>query len=196
MGQLTDAELKRRGIVTRLAMQLDSTVSVIQMAAAGLGAGIVPVQKAMVLLLLEKALVLSTYELLEIRTVSRTFAYPAVIRLAQYKAIPYRGVLLNRANLFRRDRGACQYCGSMRQLTIDHVIPRSKGGKTSWTNLVTACNRCNVLKGDKTPEQVGMQLRIAPFTPSLSYFLASYAERQAPEWMPFLASSLGHLQKK
>ena len=157
---------------------------------------VVPAQKAMVLLLMEKAQLLSSYELLEIRTVSCSYAYPSVIRLAHYKHIPYKGVLLNRTNLFRRDRGQCQYCGSVKQLTIDHVIPRSKGGKTSWTNLVTACNRCNVLKGDKTVEQVGMQLRIAPFTPSLSYFLASYAERHAPEWMPFLASSLGHLQNK
>jgi len=151
---------------------------------------VVSVQKAMVLLLLEKAQLLSAYELLEIRTISRTFAYPAVIRLAHYKHIPYKGVLLNRANLFRRDRGECQYCGSTRQLTIDHVIARSKGGKTSWTNLVTACNRCNVLKGDKTPEQVGMQLRIPPFVPTLSYFLASYAERQAPEWLPYLATAM------
>jgi len=157
---------------------------------------VVPVQKAMVLLLLEKAQLLSAYELLEIRTISRTFAYPAVIRLAHYKHIPYKGVLLNRANLFRRDRGECQYCGSTRQLTIDHVIARSKGGKTSWTNLVTACNRCNVLKDDKTPEQVGMQLRIPPFVPTLSYFLASYAERQAPEWLPYLETAVAQLQKK
>ncbi len=157
---------------------------------------VVPVQKAMVLLLLEKAQLLSAYELLEIRTISRTFAYPAVIRLAHYKHIPYKGVLLNRANLFRRDRGECQYCGSTRQLTIDHVIARSKGGKTSWTNLVTACNRCNVLKGDKTPEQVGMQLRIPPFVPTLSSFLASYAERQAPECLPYLETAVAQLQKK
>jgi 5-methylcytosine-specific restriction endonuclease McrA len=157
---------------------------------------VVTVQKAMVLLLLEKAQVLSAYELLEIRTVTRTFTYPAVIRLAQYKHIPYKGVLLNRANLFRRDRGQCQYCGSFKQLTIDHVIPRSKGGKTSWTNLVTACNRCNVLKGDKTLEQVGMQLQTEPFVPSLSYFLASYAERQAPEWLPYLETAVAQLQKK
>ena len=151
---------------------------------------VVPVQKAMVLLLMEKAQQLSTYELLEIRTVSRSYSYPAVIRLAQYKHIPYKGVLLNRANLFRRDRGQCQYCGSVKQLTIDHVIPRSKGGKTSWTNLVTACNRCNVFKGDKTLEQVGMLLRTEPFVPSLSYFLASYAERQALEWLPYLDTAM------
>ncbi|MCE2777678.1 MAG: HNH endonuclease [Algoriphagus sp.] len=157
---------------------------------------VVSVQKAMALLLLEKAQLLSAYELLEIRTVTQTFAYPAVIRLAHYKHIPYKGVLLNRANLFRRDRGECQYCGSTRQLTIDHVIPRSKGGKTSWTNLVTACNRCNVLKGDKTVEQAGMQLRTPPFVPTLSYFLASYAERQAQEWLPYLETAVAQLQKK
>jgi 5-methylcytosine-specific restriction endonuclease McrA len=151
---------------------------------------VVTVQKAMVLLLMEKAQLLASYELLEIRTVSRSFAYPSVIRLAHYKHIPYKGVLLNRANLFRRDRGQCQYCGSTKQLTIDHVIPRSKGGKTIWTNLVTACNRCNVFKGDKTLEQVGMLLRTEPFVPSLSYFLASYAERQALEWLPYLDTAM------
>ncbi len=147
---------------------------------------VVPVQKAIVLVLLEKANVLSNYELLEICTVSRTFEYPAVIRLSIYKNIPFKGVLLNRANIFRRDRGECQYCGSKRHLTLDHVVPRSKGGKTNWTNLVTACHRCNVNKGDKTPEQAGLILRSAPFKPSLAYFLNEYAERHAEEWLPFL----------
>lgn len=149
---------------------------------------VVPVQKAIVLCLLEKANILSTYELLQIRTVDRSFEYPAVIRLTQYKNIPFRGVLLNRTNLFKRDNGECQYCGSKRHLTIDHIIPKSKGGKTNWTNLITACNRCNVNKGDKTPEQAGLVLRSEPFKPSLSYFLAEYAERQAEEWLPFLGS--------
>ncbi|MFC3417614.1 HNH endonuclease [Algoriphagus hitonicola] len=148
--------------------------------------GVVSPQKAIVLTLLDKANVLSTYELLEIRTVSRSFEYPAVICLNEYKNVPYKGVLLNRNNLFRRDNGECQYCGSRRHLTIDHVVPRSKGGKTSWTNLVTACNRCNVNKGDKTPEQAGLLLRNHPFRPSLSFFLADYAERHAGEWLPFL----------
>ena len=153
---------------------------------------VVSPQKAIVLLLLEKANCLSTYGLLEIRTVSRSFEYPAVIRLNDYKNIPYRGVLLNRVNLFRRDGGECQYCGSRRHLTIDHVIPRSKGGKTSWTNIVTACNRCNVNKGDKTPEQAGLILKKEPFKPSLSYFLSEYAERQAEQWLPFLSSRIIH----
>ncbi|SNR95341.1 5-methylcytosine-specific restriction endonuclease McrA [Belliella buryatensis] len=147
---------------------------------------VVTVQKAFVLIFLEKASCLTYYESLTIRTVSKIYNYPAVVRLNEYKNIPFRGVLLNRANLFRRDKGECQYCGSKKNLTIDHVIPKSKGGKTNWTNLITACNRCNVTKGDKTPEQSGMVLRSKPFKPSLAYFLAEYAERQAEEWMPFL----------
>ncbi|WP_192085716.1 HNH endonuclease [Algoriphagus sp. Y33] len=151
---------------------------------------VVSPQKAIVLLLMEKANCLSVYDLLQIRTVSRSFEYPAVICLNHYKNIPYRGVLLNRINLFRRDHGECQYCGSKRQLTIDHVVPRSKGGKSSWTNLTTACHRCNVLKGDKSPEQVGLTIKTKPFKPSLAYFLSEYAEKQAEEWLPFLNSKM------
>ena len=151
---------------------------------------VVSPQKAIVLLLLQKANCLSVYEFLQIRTVSRSFDYPAVICLNHYISIPYRRVLLNRVNLFRRDRGECQYCGSKKQLTIDHVVPRSKGGKSSWTNLTTACHRCNVLKGDKSPEESGMVLQTQPFKPSLAYFLAEYAEKQAEEWLPFLSSKV------
>jgi 5-methylcytosine-specific restriction endonuclease McrA len=147
---------------------------------------VVTVQKAIVLTFMDKASSLSFYETLVVRTVSREFRYPAVVRLNQYKNIPYKGVLLNRANLFRRDSNECQYCGSKKQLTIDHIIPRSKGGKTNWTNLITACHRCNVVKGDKTPEQAGMQMKSEPFRPTLGFFLAEYAERHAEEWIPFL----------
>ncbi|WP_373524289.1 HNH endonuclease [Aquiflexum sp.] len=147
---------------------------------------VVTVQKALVLNFMNKVSCLSFYESLVVRTVSREFMYPAVIRLNQYKNIPYKGVLLNRTNLFRRDSNECQYCGSKKQLTIDHILPRSKGGKTNWTNLITACHRCNVIKGDKTPDQAGMLMKSVPFRPSLGFFLAEYAERHAEEWMPFL----------
>ncbi|GGZ28314.1 HNH endonuclease [Echinicola pacifica] len=147
---------------------------------------VVNVQKAMVLTYLEKVSVLADYAMHSIRTVDREYKYPAVLRLDEYKSVPYRGVMLNRTNLFRRDNNECQYCGSPKQLTIDHVVPRSKGGPTTWTNLITACHRCNVQKGDKRPEEVGMLLSRKPFRPSLSYFLADYAERNASEWIPFL----------
>ncbi len=148
---------------------------------------VVNVQKAIVLCLMNKANCLSNYELLKIRTVTQSFDYPAVIRLNQYKNIPYKGVMLTRNNLFRRDKGECLYCGSTKQLTVDHVVPRSKGGKSNWTNLATACHRCNVKKGDKLPDQVGMKLSKEPFKPSLSYFIVDYAEKNAEEWIPFLS---------
>ncbi|MBD8487867.1 HNH endonuclease [Echinicola sp. CAU 1574] len=147
---------------------------------------VVTVQKAMVLSILEKVSILADYPFLSIRTVDQEFKYPAVVRLDEYKNVPYRGVLLNRGNLFKRDNNECQYCGSQKHLTIDHVVPRSKGGKSSWTNLITACHRCNVQKGDKTPEEVGFLMKRRPFKPSLSYFLSEYAEKNAEEWMPFL----------
>lgn len=147
---------------------------------------VVTVQKALVLAFLEKVSCLRYYDALKVRTVTREFSYPAVVRLNEYKPIPFKGVMLNRNNLFRRDGHECQYCGSRKHLTIDHVIPRSKGGQTSWTNLITACNPCNVQKGSRTPEQAGMPLRKHPYRPSLSHFLAEYAEKHAEEWMPFL----------
>jgi 5-methylcytosine-specific restriction endonuclease McrA len=148
---------------------------------------VVSVQKALVLIFLNKVVCLENYQELFIRTVHRHYPYPAVVRLNEYKNVPFRSVLLNRNNIFKRDKGQCQYCGSKKNLTIDHVIPKSKGGKTNWTNLITACHRCNVIKGDKTPEQVGLQLQTSPFKPNLSYFLLDYAERNAMEWLPFLS---------
>jgi 5-methylcytosine-specific restriction endonuclease McrA len=147
---------------------------------------VVNVQKAMVLTYLNKAQMLERFEKLSIRTVDRTFYYPAVIRLQEYKPVPYQAALLNRHNIFKRDHNECQYCGSKKALTIDHVIPKSKGGKTNWQNLITACHRCNTLKGDRTPEQAGLLLRKAPFRPTFSYFLAEYAVKNAEEWLPFL----------
>lgn len=147
---------------------------------------VVTAQKAMVLTFLEKVSVLADYQFLSVRTVTREYKYPAVVRLDEYRSVPFRGVLLNRTNLFRRDNNECQYCGSQKHLTLDHVVPRSKGGATSWTNLITACHRCNVQKGDKTPEEVGFDMKRKPFKPSLTYFLVEYAEKNAEEWIPFL----------
>ena len=72
---------------------------------------------------------------------------------------------VNRREVLRRDKHACQYCGGTKQLTLDHVIPRSKGGKHSWDNVVIACERCNSRKGDCTPSQAGMILRTKPKAP-------------------------------
>jgi 5-methylcytosine-specific restriction endonuclease McrA len=72
---------------------------------------------------------------------------------------------VNRKEVLRRDKHACQYCGSTKHLTLDHVLPRSKGGKHTWDNVVIACERCNSRKGDRTPQQAGMILRTKPKAP-------------------------------
>ncbi len=88
---------------------------------------------------------------------------------------------VNRREVLRRDKHSCQYCGSTKQLTLDHVIPRSKGGKHTWDNVVTACERCNSRKGDHTPQQVGMILRTppkAPMHPTVTFAEQFWREQQ------------------
>jgi 5-methylcytosine-specific restriction endonuclease McrA len=142
-----------------------------------------------VLVLLRKAEMLHDYSDLAIRSVNRAFKYPSVIRLFEYVRLPFRQVSLSRANIFRRDGNRCQYCGSTQNLTIDHVVPRSQGGKDTWTNLVTACHDCNTEKGSRTPEQAGMKLRIQPFRPSFLMFIRDYTGRINEEWLPYLMMS-------
>ncbi len=109
----------------------------------------------------------------EVRSPSVVLYVPDQIRLTftsgerTWKVPP-----VNRREVLRRDHHACQYCGSTRHLTLDHVLPVSKGGKHSWDNVVTACERCNQTKGDRTPEQANMSLRAkprAPIHPSVAF---------------------------
>lgn len=95
-------------------------------------------------------------------------AVPRIVRLLFYDRLPRSEIKLNRRNIFARDRSHCQYCGkrySTRDLSLDHVIPKSIGGKASWENLVCACLKCNVKKGGRTPKQAGMRLTTKPFKP-------------------------------
>jgi len=82
---------------------------------------------------------------------------PSVIRLLRYVVYPYRKITLTRQNVFKRDGNACVYCGSKKDLTLDHVIPKSRGGRDSWENLVTCCSKCNSKKADKTPKEAEME---------------------------------------
>ena len=100
-------------------------------------------QKAFILVFLDKAEVVKKAENVFFRTINKVFPIPSVIRLRDYVNVPFRGVLLNRNNIFRRDLNMCVYCGANKDLTLDHVLPKSRGGKTSWQNLVTACKKCN-----------------------------------------------------
>jgi 5-methylcytosine-specific restriction endonuclease McrA len=100
--------------------------------------------------------------------VSRAIRVPEVIVLVQYDRAPRRHVPFSRRNLYRRDHYTCQYCGSRpgtENLSIDHVVPRSFGGHTTWTNCVLACIRCNIRKSNRSPEKAAMRLLRKPFKP-------------------------------
>lgn len=103
-----------------------------------------------------------------IRTVNLRIQIPRVIRLLRFDHLPRQHVRLNRRNVFARDAHCCQYCGKSlppSQLSFDHVTPRSRGGATEWENVVTCCLTCNSRKGDRTPQEAGMELRRRPLKP-------------------------------
>ncbi|MFO0957673.1 MAG: HNH endonuclease [Isosphaeraceae bacterium] len=115
---------------------------------------------------------------------------PRVIRLLGYDRLPRQKVRFNRRNLFARDGNRCQYCGknfSNTELSLDHVIPRSRGGPTTWENMVAACLKCNVRKGGRTPHEAGMDLLREPTRPRTSPTLAiKLGNRKYTSWRPFL----------
>lgn len=95
------------------------------------------------------------------------FVRPLIVRLYKYIKFRYGKLKINRNRLFRRDNHECVYCGNKRNLTIDHILPKSRGGKNSWLNLVTCCFSCNVKKDNKTPEEAGMRLFKKPYEPTI-----------------------------
>ncbi len=105
------------------------------------------------------------------RFVYPDFPLPTVIRLRHYVRIPYKDIPLTRRNLLQRDNHTCQYCNYFGDgLTLDHVIPRSRGGGDTWENMVTACVRCNVKKGNRTPREANMPLLSQPRKPHSSLY--------------------------
>lgn len=146
------------------------------------------VQRAFVLVFLEKVEMITSFNGSKFHSVGAEYPIPAVIRLQRYINIPYKSVELTRNNVFRRDNFNCQYCGGDSELSLDHLIPRSKGGKTNWKNLVTACKTCNSIKGDSTPEAAGMTLKTLPFKPSYVMFLRDFSGYRFDEWSPFLGA--------
>ncbi len=116
---------------------------------------------------------------------------PRVILLRSFDRVPRRRVRFSRHNIFVRDLSTCQYCGRRlprRELNLDHVVPRSHGGPTSWENVVCSCLECNRRKGGNRPEQVGMRLLRPPRAPAWTPFVAKHlAARGYREWKPFLS---------
>lgn len=103
-----------------------------------------------------------------VRTPRLTIAVPKIIRVLGYDRLPRQDVKLTRRNIFARDSNRCQYCGkrfALKELTIDHVVPRVQGGGNTWDNLVCACVKCNARKGGRTPDQATVKLIRAPYKP-------------------------------
>jgi 5-methylcytosine-specific restriction endonuclease McrA len=116
---------------------------------------------------------------------------PSVIRLTEFRRIPYQTRALSRKNILLRDRYTCQFCGRVfpaGDLTLDHVIPRSRGGHTDWDNLVACCHACNNLKGDRLPEEAGVRLLRAPrpFTLHTSRQLMRMMGSSDDRWRKYL----------
>lgn len=95
------------------------------------------------------------------------FVRPIIIRLLEYIKYRPRITKVSRRRIFQRDNHTCQYCGSKRNLTIDHILPRSRNGNNSWENLITCCFRCNSIKGNRTPQEANMKLLTKPYEPSI-----------------------------
>lgn len=98
---------------------------------------------------------------------SVTFIRPLIIRLYNYVKHRIHKLKINRHRLFKRDNFECVYCGTKKNLTIDHILPKSRGGENSWLNLITCCSSCNRKKGDRTPEESNMKLRYKPYEPTI-----------------------------
>jgi 5-methylcytosine-specific restriction endonuclease McrA len=147
------------------------------------------VRRAVVLLLKDKAEVIEAADW-QLHSATSTMSRPVVIRLVHYVRIPrdtHRRKITRRA-VFARDDWTCQYCGSRSNLTVDHVIPRSKGGSSSWDNIVASCAPCNRRKGNSLLRQSGMRLSRTPSTPNPNVFIQVASPTIPTAWRAYLAT--------
>jgi len=128
----------------------------------------------------------------KIGLVGRAIRVPRVILLLAYDRVPRRYVRFSRFNIYSRDGNRCQYCGRQyprAELNLDHVVPRSKGGTSTWENVVCSCHRCNRMKGGRTPVEAGMRLIRHPYRPQWTPFMTeTFSLRRYKEWLPFLSA--------
>ena len=148
---------------------------------------VVSFKRALVLVMNEKATVVEHIDGNPVWGATQVYERPAVIVLTRYVRIPGgRAVPVTRRGVLRRDAHRCAYCGKAAS-TIDHVQPRSSGGKDTWENLVACCLRCNNIKGDRTPQEMAWSLRLIPGVPRGTQWTVRGTERADPQWEPYLA---------
>ena len=118
---------------------------------------------------------------------SITLQLPSVIKIRDYVRYDNLSLDLNRKNIIVRDEHTCQYCGMTKiPLTIDHIIPKGRGGNNTWENLVAACKKCNQKKGNKTPEEAGMALKKHPKRPNRLHYFQRFVKDKQKDWRPYL----------
>ena len=135
-----------------------------------------------------------------VRTVTSEIQVPRVIRLLGYDKLPKQTVKFNRRNIFARDHNQCQYCGKKfptPELSLDHVVPRSRGGQSTWENVVCACVNCNVKKGGRTPKEAHLSLIRKPEKPKRSPLLnLKLTHRKYQSWKTFLDAAYWSVELK
>ena len=147
---------------------------------------VINAKRAIVLIIKEKVKMLEKYSE-NIRSVQNSFDLPSVIRLNFYVHLKYKDIVLNRHNILKRDDYRCQYCAKQATpLTIDHIVPKNKGGKDSWENLVAACSKCNTRKGDTLLKHMDMRLLKKPRKPSKLFQFQTYVNEKQDNWKQYL----------
>lgn len=148
---------------------------------------VISFKRALLLVLNNRATIIESVENAPVWGTSDVYDRPAVILLTRYVRVPQaRLVPVTRRGVLRRDSYRCGYCGKA-AATIDHILPRSRGGADSWENLVACCLRCNNVKSNKTPQEMGWELQVCPGQPRGGQWTVRGAEKAEPVWESYLA---------
>jgi 5-methylcytosine-specific restriction endonuclease McrA len=143
-------------------------------------------KRAVILMLMGKADEVVSYEEV-IHSPSFEMPLPSIVRLGRYVRVRDKKIVLTRKNVLKRDNHRCQYCGRTSvPLTLDHVLPKQRGGRDTWENLVAACHPCNVKKGNQTPAEASMPLLRKQFKPSRITYFQKFVRKPQASWRPYL----------
>ena len=148
----------------------------------------IPWERAIVLIVEKRAELVTSVDGKQLRSPSKTFPWPSVIRLLEFVKIPFRKkkIPITKKNILLRDGYECCFCAKRRADSVDHLIPKSRGGENSWMNLVASCKPCNVKKNNRTPKEANMAMRFQPYEP-LDHGRLSLGIPARPDWAEYLA---------